>query len=133
MNNLSQYVILKMGSKYVFREPLQTIRSLGNNSYINNIKNNNNMNNNNSYYSHPNSNNYSSINRNNQKRNSEIFDIMPKFLANKNLGETNLQTLEKIIYKKQTLKNLIGSYFNEIDQNFKNEIEEVEKVKSKRA
>ena len=121
MNNLSQFVILKMGSKCVFREPLQTIRSIGNNNYMNNMNNNNN-----SYYSPPNNHNYSSINKNNQKRNYETLDIMPKFLANKNLEETKFQILDKIIHKKQTLKNLKISFFSETDQDFKNEIEEVE-------
>ena len=122
MNNLSQFIILKMGSKYVFREPLQTIKSFGKNNYSNNMNNNNN----NSYYSPPNSQNYSSINKSNQKRNYKTLDIMPKFLANKNLEETNFQILDKITHKKQILKNLKITYFNENDQDFKNEIEEVE-------
>ena len=104
MNNLSQFVILKMGSKYVFREPLQTIRSFGNNNYTNNMNNMNN--NNNSYYSSSNRQSYSSINNSNQKRNNGTFDIMPKFLANKNLEETKFQILDKISHKKQTYKKI---------------------------
>ena len=129
MNNLSQFVILKMGNKYVFKEPLQTIKTLGNNNYSNNINNNMsnmNNNNNNSYYSPPNSHNYSSIKNNNQKRNYENLDIMPKFLEHKNLEETSFQILDKITHKKQTLKNLKVSFFSEKEQNFKNEIEDVE-------
>ena len=121
MNNLSQFVILKMGGKCVFKEPLQSMRSFGNNSFTNN------MNSNNSYYS-PINNNYntSSINNNNQKRNYENFDIIPKFLSVKTKEESNVLSLDKLIHKKQTFKNLISSFFNETEENFKNEIEEAE-------
>ena len=50
--NLSPFVMLKMGNKIVFKEPLQAIRHINNNNYMNsNVQRNN-------YYSPNNYSNY---------------------------------------------------------------------------
>ena len=116
--NLSQFITLKMGNKFIFKEPLQSMKALKNNNYMNNnIQNNN-------YYPQNNFNNNNQ--RNNQKRNYQGMDIIPKFIANENMQEINKELLERLLQKKLIFNKMINSYFSDRDDNFSNSIQEIE-------
>ena len=117
--NLSQYVTLKMGNKFIFKEPLQSLKSAGGNSnYMNpNMQKNN-------YYS---PNNYNNNNqRNLKKRNYQGMDIIPKFIANENMQELNKELLDRLLKKKGIFNKMMSSYFSEGADYFTNSIQEVE-------
>ena len=121
--NLSPFVMLKMGNKIVFKEPLQAIRHINNNNYMNsNVQRNN-------YYSPNNysnyNNNYSSAS-NIKKRNYENMDIMPKFMANKNMQELNKELLDRLSHKKAIFSKMIESYFSQREEYFINSIQQME-------
>ena len=121
MNNLSDYITLKMGKKFIFKEPLQALRFSGNNNYMNNMNSNVRRN---SYYSKNNNSNNSSYN--NQKRNYEGMDIIPKFIANENMKEINNELLDKLLKKKIIFNKMMNTYFSGSEEFFSNSIQEVE-------
>ena len=115
--NLSQYVTLKMGNKFIFKEPLQTLKSTGNNNYMNsNIQKKN-------YYS---PNNYNNNQGNLKKKNYQGMDIIPKFIANENMQEINKELLDRLLKKKAVFNKMMNSYFSEGDIYFSNSIQEIE-------
>ena len=116
MMNLNQFIMLKMGNKIVFKEPIHTIKSYSNQ----NFQRNNNFNNN-GYQQ----NNYSKYNNNN-KRNYQGMDVIPKFIANENMQEVNRELLDRLLKKKVVFNKLMNTYFSENESNFGNSIQEVE-------
>ena len=94
MQNFGQFIVLRMGSKLVFKEPIQKIKSNTNKNFQGNTNINGFQNN---FYS-PNSN----INR---KKSYEGMDIIPKFIANENMKEVNRELLNRILKKKIFLIN----------------------------
>lgn len=115
--NLSQYVTLKMGNKFIFKEPLQSLKSVNNNNYINpNMQKNN-------YYS---PNNFNNNQRNFKKRNYQGMDIIPKFIANENMQELNKELLDRLLKKKAVFNKMMNSYFSEGDIYFSSSLQEIE-------
>ena len=115
--NLSQYVSLKMGNKFIFKEPLKSLKSTGNNNYMNsNIQKKN-------YYS---PNNYNNNQGNLKKKNYQGMDIIPKFIANENMQEINKELLDRLLKKKAVFNKMMNSYFSEGDIYFSNSIQEIE-------
>lgn len=109
--NLSQFLTLKMGNKFIFKEPLNAIKSLNNN----NVQRNN-------YYSPNNYNNQ----RNNQKRNYANMDIIPKFIANESMQELNKELLSRLSHKKVIFDKMVKNYFSQREENYSNSIQEIE-------
>lgn len=117
--NLSQYITLKMGNKYVFKEPLQALKSSNNSNYTNNnIQRNN-------YYS-PNNYNNNNNQRINPKRSYQGMDVIPKFIANQNMQEINKELLNRLLTKKAIFNKMMKSYFSEGTEYFTNSIQEIE-------
>ena len=119
--NLNQFVSLKMGNKFLFKEPLQSLKFLRNQ----NIQqgNRNNMNNMNNNWERP---NYYSPNNINNKRNYEGMDVIPKFIANENMKEINNELLDRILKKKGIFIKMMKNYFSEGEDFFSNSIMEIE-------
>lgn len=114
--NLNQFIMLRMGNKIVFKEPIQTIKSFSNQ----NFQGNNNFNNN-GYQQ-----NYYSKYNNNNKKNYQGMDVIPKFIANENMKEVNRELLDSLLKKKNIYNKLMKTYFSENEPNFGNSIQEVE-------
>ena len=105
--SLSQTLCLKMGNKLIFKEPLQALKSLSN----------------------PNTRGQQSNyipTGNKRKRNYEGMDIIPKFIANENMKEINLELLNRLCSKKNTFNKMVNAYFSGYDENFFNSINEIE-------
>ena len=102
MMNLNQFIILKMGNKFIFREPLQILKSNGN-----------------QYYS-PKQND---PNKNNGKL--ADMDIIPKFMANQNKGSNEVMT-DRLNKSKNIFNKMMTSYFSEKEEFFTSSIQEVE-------
>ena len=114
--SFSQYITLKMGNKYIFKEPLQNLR----------IQRNSNMNNKyqtNNYYAPK---NYNINARNNHKRDYRSMDVIPKFVANENMKEINKELLNRMQNKKATFTKIIKTYFSGGIENFSDAIQEIE-------
>lgn len=118
MNPL-QTISLKMGNKYIFREPLQNLTTQRTTNYMNT-----NFQKNNYYSAHPN--NYNMNSRNNPKRGYQDMDVIPKFIANENMKELNKELLDRIQNKKATFTKILKTYFSEKVDNFSNSIQEIE-------
>ena len=115
--NPNQFIMLKMGNKMVFKEPLHTIKSYSNQNY----QGNNNFNNNGYQQNY-----YSKYNNNNNKKNYQGMDVIPKFIANENMKEVNRELLDNLLKKKNIYYKLMKTYFSENESNFGNSIQEVE-------
>ena len=102
MMNLNQFIILKMGNKFIFREPLQILKSNGN-----------------QYYS-PKQND---PNKNNGKL--ADMDIIPKFMANQNKGSNEVM-IDRLNKSKNIFNKMMSSYFSEKEEFFTSSIQEVE-------
>ena len=102
MMNLNQFIILKMGNKFIFREPLQILKSNGN-----------------QYYS-PKQND---PNKNNGKL--ADMDIIPKFMANQNKGSNEVM-IDRLNKSKNIFNKMMASYFSEKEEFFTSSIQEVE-------
>ena len=100
--NLNQFIILKMGNKIIFREPLQLLKSNGS-----------------QYYSPKQNEPY--------KKNGNLgdMDIIPKFMANQNKGSNEVM-IDRLNKSKNIFSKMMVSYFNEKDDFFTNSIQEVE-------
>jgi hypothetical protein len=116
--NTSQYMTLKMGNKYIFKESLQALKSSNNSNYVNNNQRNN-------YYS-PNNYNNNNNRRMNPKRNYQGMDVIPKFIANQNMQEINKELLDRLSNKKVIFNKMMKSYFSEGTEFFTNSIREIE-------
>ena len=117
--NINQFIMLRMGNKIVFKEPIHTIKSFSNQ----NFQGNNNFNNNGYQQNH-----YSKYNNNNNnKKNYKGMDVIPKFIANENMKEVNRELLDGLLKKKNIYYKLMRTYFSENESNFGNSIQEVEK------
>ena len=115
--NISQYMTLKMGNKYIFKESLQALKSSNNSNYVNNNQRYN-------YYSPTNFNNNNR--RINPKRSYQGMDVIPKFIANQNMQEINKELLERLLTKKVIFNKMMKSYFSEGTEYFNNSIREIE-------
>ena len=115
--NYTQYLTLKMGNKYIFKEPLQNLRLQRNSNYMNSNYQKNN------YYS---PNNYNINTRNNHKKDYKGMDVIPKFIANENMKEINKELLNRMQNKKATFTKILKTYFSGGDENFANSIQEIE-------
>ena len=116
--NASQYITLKMGNKYIFKESLQALKSSSNSNYVNNNQRNN-------YYS-PNNYNNNNNRRMNPKRSYQGMDVIPKFIANQNMQEINKELLDRLSNKKVIFNKMMKSYFSEGTEFFTNSIREIE-------
>ena len=117
MLNASQLISLKMGNKFVFREPLQSLKSYSNKNF---------QGNNNNFNIYKPNNFYSPNNNNIKKRNYEGMDIIPKFIANENMKEINGELLNRLLTKKSIFIKLMKTFFSEQEDYFSNSIQEVE-------
>ena len=117
MQNLNQFIVLKMGNKIVFKDPIQKIKANTNKNFQGNT-NFKNYGFQNNFYS-PNSN----INR---KKSYERMDIIPKCIANENLKEVNRELLNRLSKKKNIFNKIMKAYFSDNDDYFSNSIQEVE-------
>ena len=115
--NQSNCIILKMGNKIVFKDPIQSIKSFSNQNFQ--INNNNNIRFQSNYYQPNNFNN-------NKKRNYEGMDVIPKFIANDNMKEINRELLDRLLKKKNIFNKMVISYFSEREDFFSNSIQELE-------
>jgi hypothetical protein len=91
-----------MGNKFIFREPLQILKSNGN-----------------QYYS-PKQND---PNKNNGKL--ADMDIIPKFMANQNKGSNEVM-IDRLNKSKNIFNKMMASYFSEKEEFFTSSIQEVE-------
>ena len=114
MQSLPNFIVLKMGNKIVFKEPIQKIKANSNQNFQGNSNYNNGFQNN--YYS---PNNY-------RKKSYEGMDIIPKFIANENMKEVNRELLNRLSNKKNIFNKMMKSYFSEGEVYFSNSIQEVE-------
>ena len=105
-----------MGHKFIFKEPLKSLKSSGNNNYMNpNMQKNN-------YFSPNNYNNQRGL----KKRNYQGMDIIPKFIANENMQELNKELLDRLLKKKAVFNKMMNTYFSEGDIYFSSSIQEIE-------
>ena len=111
MQNLAHFIVLKMGNKIVFKEPIQKIKANSNLNFQGNSNYNNEFQKN--YYS-PN---------NFRKKSYEGMDIIPKFIANERI---NRELLNRLLNKKNIFNKMMKSYFFEAEDYFLNSIQELE-------
>lgn len=114
--NSSNFVALKMGNKFIFKESLQVLKG-SNSKYLNsNVQKKN-------YYTQ---NYYNNNQRITPKRNYQDMDIIPKFIANQNMQEINKELLERTLTKKSIFNKMMKTYFAETTEYFSNSIQEIE-------